>query len=49
MRIERTAQMIFAIRAGDMIMASPGAKMNTIVNAHKKRFPGKTADDQAAA
>jgi UDP-N-acetylmuramoyl-tripeptide--D-alanyl-D-alanine ligase len=39
-----------AIRAGDAIMikGSPGAKMKTIVNALEKRFPGKTAHDEAA-
>jgi hypothetical protein len=48
MRMERTAQMT-AIRAGDAMRSSPGAKLKTIVNAHPKRFPGTTADDEAAA
>jgi UDP-N-acetylmuramoyl-tripeptide--D-alanyl-D-alanine ligase len=39
-----------AIRAGDAIMVkgSLGSKMKTIVNALEKRFPGKTALDEAA-
>jgi UDP-N-acetylmuramoyl-tripeptide--D-alanyl-D-alanine ligase len=54
MRMEETAQTISAIRASDMIMANmaarglPGSKMKTIVNALEKRFPGKTALDEAA-
>ena len=54
MRKEETAQTISAIRASDMIMANmaarglPGSKMKTIVNALEKRFPGKTALDEAA-
>jgi UDP-N-acetylmuramoyl-tripeptide--D-alanyl-D-alanine ligase len=44
------AQVITAIRAGDAIMikGSLGSKMKTIVNALEKRFPGKTALDEAA-
>ena len=44
------AQLIAAIRAGDAIMVkgSLGSKMKTIVNALEKRFPGKTALDEAA-
>jgi UDP-N-acetylmuramoyl-tripeptide--D-alanyl-D-alanine ligase len=44
------AQVIAAIRAGDAIMVkgSLGSKMKTIVNALEKRFPGKTALDEAA-
>ena len=44
------AQLIAAIRAGDAIMVkgSLGSKMKTIVNALEKRFPGKTARDEAA-
>lgn len=44
------AQAIAAIRAGDAIMVkgSLGSKMKTIVNALEKRFPGKTALDEAA-
>jgi UDP-N-acetylmuramoyl-tripeptide--D-alanyl-D-alanine ligase len=39
-----------AIRAGDAIMIrrSSGSKMKTIVNALERRFPGKTAQHQAA-
>jgi UDP-N-acetylmuramoyl-tripeptide--D-alanyl-D-alanine ligase len=50
MRIERTAQTVSAIRAGDAIMikGSLGSKMKTIVNALEKRFPGKAAHDEAA-
>ena len=44
------AQAVSAIRAGDTIMikGSLGSKMKTIVNALEKRFPGKTARDEAA-
>jgi UDP-N-acetylmuramoyl-tripeptide--D-alanyl-D-alanine ligase len=44
------AQAVAAIRAGDSIMVkgSLGSKMKTIVNALEKRFPGKTALDEAA-
>ncbi|MGA7999041.1 MAG: UDP-N-acetylmuramoylalanyl-D-glutamyl-2,6-diaminopimelate--D-alanyl-D-alanine ligase [Bradyrhizobium sp.] len=44
------AQLIAAIRAGDAIMVkgSLGSKMKTVVNALEKRFPGKTARDEAA-
>jgi UDP-N-acetylmuramoyl-tripeptide--D-alanyl-D-alanine ligase len=44
------AQAVAAIRAGDAIMVkgSLGSKMKTIVNALEKRFPGKTAFDEAA-
>jgi UDP-N-acetylmuramoyl-tripeptide--D-alanyl-D-alanine ligase len=44
------AQAITAVRAGDAIMikGSLGSKMKTIVNALEKRFPGKTALDEAA-
>jgi UDP-N-acetylmuramoyl-tripeptide--D-alanyl-D-alanine ligase len=44
------AQAVAAIRAGDAIMikGSLGSKMKTIVNALEKRFPGKTALDEAA-
>jgi len=44
------AQALQAIRAGDAIMVkgSLGSKMKTIVNALEKRFPGKTALDEAA-
>jgi UDP-N-acetylmuramoyl-tripeptide--D-alanyl-D-alanine ligase len=44
------AQVVAAIRAGDavMIKGSYGSKMKTIVNALEKRFPGKTAFDEAA-
>jgi UDP-N-acetylmuramoyl-tripeptide--D-alanyl-D-alanine ligase len=44
------AQVVAAIRAGDAIMikGSLGSKMKTIVNALEKRFPGKTALDEAA-
>jgi UDP-N-acetylmuramoyl-tripeptide--D-alanyl-D-alanine ligase len=44
------AQTVAAIRAGDAIMVkgSLGSKMKTIVNALEKRFPGKTALDEAA-
>ena len=43
-------QAVAAIRAGDAIMikGSLGSKMKTIVNALEKRFPGKTALDEAA-
>jgi UDP-N-acetylmuramoyl-tripeptide--D-alanyl-D-alanine ligase len=43
-------QAVAAIRAGDAIMikGSLGSKMKTIVNALEKRFPGKTAHDEAA-
>jgi UDP-N-acetylmuramoyl-tripeptide--D-alanyl-D-alanine ligase len=44
------AQAVAAVRAGDAIMikGSLGSKMKTIVNALEKRFPGKTALDEAA-
>lgn len=44
------AQVVAAIRAGDAIMikGSLGSKMKTIVSALEKRFPGKTAHDEAA-
>ncbi|MDB5608819.1 MAG: UDP-N-acetylmuramoylalanyl-D-glutamyl-2,6-diaminopimelate--D-alanyl-D-alanine ligase [Bradyrhizobium sp.] len=44
------AQAVSAIRAGDAIMikGSLGSKMKTIVNALEKRFPDKTALDEAA-
>jgi UDP-N-acetylmuramoyl-tripeptide--D-alanyl-D-alanine ligase len=44
------AQAVSAIRAGDAIMikGSLGSNMKTIVNALEKRFPGKTAHDEAA-
>jgi UDP-N-acetylmuramoyl-tripeptide--D-alanyl-D-alanine ligase len=44
------AQVVAAIRAGDAIMVkgSLGSKMKAIVNALEKRFPGKTALDEAA-
>ena len=43
-------QIVAAIRAGDVIMVkgSFGSKMKTIVNALERRFPGKTAFDEAA-
>ncbi|HEY3680645.1 MAG TPA: UDP-N-acetylmuramoylalanyl-D-glutamyl-2,6-diaminopimelate--D-alanyl-D-alanine ligase [Bradyrhizobium sp.] len=44
------AQAVASIRAGDAIMVkgSLGSKMKTIVNALEKRFPGRTALDEAA-
>ncbi len=44
------AQVVAAIRAGDAIMVkgSLGSRMKTIVNALEKRFPGRTALDEAA-
>jgi UDP-N-acetylmuramoyl-tripeptide--D-alanyl-D-alanine ligase len=44
------AQTVTAVRAGDAIMVkgSLGSKMKTIVNALEKRFPGRTALDEAA-
>jgi UDP-N-acetylmuramoyl-tripeptide--D-alanyl-D-alanine ligase len=44
------AQALQAVRAGDAVMVkgSLGSKMKTIVNALEKRFPGKTALDEAA-
>jgi UDP-N-acetylmuramoyl-tripeptide--D-alanyl-D-alanine ligase len=44
------AQAVAAIRAGDAIMikGSLGSKMKTIVSALERRFPGKTAHDEAA-
>jgi UDP-N-acetylmuramoyl-tripeptide--D-alanyl-D-alanine ligase len=44
------AQVTAAIRAGDAIMikGSLGSKMKTIVNALERRFPGRTALDEAA-
>ena len=43
-------QAVASIRAGDAVMVkgSLGSKMKTIVNALEKRFPGKTALDEAA-
>jgi len=43
-------QIVAAIRAGDdiMVKGSFGSKMKTIVNALERRFPGKTAFDEAA-
>jgi UDP-N-acetylmuramoyl-tripeptide--D-alanyl-D-alanine ligase len=43
-------QAVAAIRAGDAIMikGSLGSKMKTIVSALERRFPGKTAHDEAA-
>jgi UDP-N-acetylmuramoyl-tripeptide--D-alanyl-D-alanine ligase len=51
MPMQRAAQSGFcAIRSGDAIVIkrSPDSKMKTIVNALEKRFPGSTAQDQAA-
>jgi UDP-N-acetylmuramoyl-tripeptide--D-alanyl-D-alanine ligase len=47
---ELEAQAVAVIRAGDAIMVkgSLGSKMKTVVNALEKRFPGKTAHDEAA-
>jgi len=44
------AQAVAVVREGDAIMikGSLGSKMKTIVNALEKRFPGKTAQDEAA-
>ena len=44
------AQVVAAVRAGDAIMikGSLGSKMKTIVSALEKRFPGRTALDDAA-
>jgi UDP-N-acetylmuramoyl-tripeptide--D-alanyl-D-alanine ligase len=44
------AQAVAAMRAGDAIMikGSLGSKMKSIVNALEKRFPGRTARDEAA-
>jgi UDP-N-acetylmuramoyl-tripeptide--D-alanyl-D-alanine ligase len=44
------AQLVAGIRAGDVIMVkgSLGSKMKAIVNVLEKRFPGKTALNQAA-
>jgi UDP-N-acetylmuramoyl-tripeptide--D-alanyl-D-alanine ligase len=44
------AEVVAAIRAGDavMIKGSLGSKMKTIVNALEKRFPGRSAPDEAA-
>jgi UDP-N-acetylmuramoyl-tripeptide--D-alanyl-D-alanine ligase len=44
------AQAVSAMRAGDTIMVkgSLGSKMKMIVNALEKRFPGKSARDEAA-
>jgi UDP-N-acetylmuramoyl-tripeptide--D-alanyl-D-alanine ligase len=44
------AEAAAAIRAGDavMIKGSLGSKMKTIVNALERRFPGRTARDEAA-
>jgi UDP-N-acetylmuramoyl-tripeptide--D-alanyl-D-alanine ligase len=43
-------QVVAAIRAGDAVMVkgSLGSKMKTIVNALEKRFPGKSAREDAA-
>ena len=43
-------QVVAAIRSGDAIMikGSFGSKMKTIVNALERRFPGRTALDEAA-
>jgi UDP-N-acetylmuramoyl-tripeptide--D-alanyl-D-alanine ligase len=51
MPTERTEQIVSSIRASDMVLVvkgSLGSKMKTIVNALEKRFPGKTAHDEAA-
>jgi UDP-N-acetylmuramoyl-tripeptide--D-alanyl-D-alanine ligase len=50
MPMERSAGLFCAIRPGDAIVikGSPDSKMKTIVNALEKRFPGRTAHDQAA-
>ncbi|MBB1091379.1 UDP-N-acetylmuramoylalanyl-D-glutamyl-2,6-diaminopimelate--D-alanyl-D-alanine ligase [Rhodopseudomonas pseudopalustris] len=44
------SQVVAAIRAGDVLMikGSLGSRMKTIVTALEKRFPGKTARDDAA-
>jgi UDP-N-acetylmuramoyl-tripeptide--D-alanyl-D-alanine ligase len=44
------AEVIAAIRAGDamMVKGSLGSKMKTIVNALERRFPGRSAADEAA-
>jgi UDP-N-acetylmuramoyl-tripeptide--D-alanyl-D-alanine ligase len=44
------AQVVSAVRAGDalMIKGSLGSKMKTIVNALERRFPGRSARDEAA-
>jgi UDP-N-acetylmuramoyl-tripeptide--D-alanyl-D-alanine ligase len=44
------AEVVAAIRAGDAVMVkgSLGSKMKTIVNALEKRFPGRSAPDEAA-
>jgi len=44
------AEVVAAIRPGDAIMVkgSLGSKMKTIVNALEKRFPGRSAADEAA-
>jgi UDP-N-acetylmuramoyl-tripeptide--D-alanyl-D-alanine ligase len=44
------SQVVAAVRAGDAIMikGSLGSKMKVIVNALEKRFPGKSALDEAA-
>jgi UDP-N-acetylmuramoyl-tripeptide--D-alanyl-D-alanine ligase len=44
------AEVVAAIRAGDAIMVkgSLGSKMKIIVNALEKRFPGRSAADEAA-
>ena len=44
------SELVAAIRAGDAIMVkgSLGSKMKTIVNALEKRFPGRSAADEAA-
>ena len=51
MPMERSAGLFCAIRPGDAIVikGSPDSKMKVIVNALEKRFPGGTAQDEAAA
>jgi UDP-N-acetylmuramoyl-tripeptide--D-alanyl-D-alanine ligase len=46
----RQRRLFCAIRPGDAIVikGSPDSKMKTIVNALEKRFPGSTAQHQAA-
>jgi len=46
-----SAGLFCAIRPGDAIVikGSPNSKLKTIVNGLEKRFPGGTAQDQAAA
>jgi UDP-N-acetylmuramoyl-tripeptide--D-alanyl-D-alanine ligase len=47
----RSAWAVAATGAGEvmMIKGSLGSTMKTIVNALEKRFPGKTAHEEAAA